>query len=179
MWKDVCGIRLRVWHQHILSSAEQWLDDDIIAAAQLLLKKNHPHINGLRPPAETRLSSAQLSLDSGDFIQILHIPSTHWVTLSNMNSAPGSVGVYDSSSNSLSIEVRKCLTHLLHCQCDVVPMPISHQIGSYDCGLYAIVFAASLCVGQDPCAAHYNQASMRDHLRQCLTNESIFPFPPV
>ena len=170
-WMEVCGIRLSLWHERILSSAEQWLDDDIMAAVQLLLNKQHPHIQGLRPPAETRFPGANLVHDLG-FVQILHVSCNHWVVISNIidKSTPRTVSVYDSL-NSKTMPVAN-LQHI-----SPAFMPVQQQEGSDDCGLFAIAFATSLCFGQDPCYTSYYQARMRNHLRECLIGKRISPFP--
>ena len=43
-----CGILLTQSHKEVLKSPNQWLDDDLINAAQYLLKKQNPSIDGFQ-----------------------------------------------------------------------------------------------------------------------------------
>ena len=54
-------------------------------------------------------------------------------------------------------------------------MNVHRQTNSSDCGVFAIAFAKTLLVGQDPCLQNYIYP--RKHLAQHLPNESIPSFP--
>ena len=56
-------------------------------------------------------------------------------------------------------------------------MDVQEQIGSDDCGLFAIANALSLCCGQDPCKITFRQDQMRQHLQDCLTSKKLTSFP--
>ena len=47
-WTSICGILLTQSHKEALKSPNQWLDDDLINAAQCLLKKQNPSIDGFQ-----------------------------------------------------------------------------------------------------------------------------------
>ena len=58
----------------------RWLTDSIITGGQMLLQKDYPHIGGLQP---TVLSTKfQFYVQRGDFIQILNVYGSHWITIS-------------------------------------------------------------------------------------------------
>ena len=97
VWKEVGGSCLLQKHLYILSSPTEWLDDDLIAAAQHLLKKRYPAVEGLQPPAVALTGTMQQQMAS-KFVQILHINSNHWIVVSTLQSAPDSINVYDSLS---------------------------------------------------------------------------------
>ena len=51
------------------------------------------------------------------------------------------------------------------------------QIGGKDCGLYALAFCTDLAHGHNPCSRVYNQQDMRYHLKSCLEEGKLTPFP--
>ena len=51
------------------------------------------------------------------------------------------------------------------------------QRGSADCGLFAAVFATTLCAGEDPTKITYVQHELRSHLVSCLERHQMSPFP--
>ncbi len=167
-------IRLRRKHHHILCSPEEWLDDDIIAAAQHLLKKQYPHVEGLQPPAELLQSTMQPP--SGEFVQILHAGGNHWIVISTVKCAQGSVNVFDSLN--LRTPSSAVIEGLLSSKSRKINhVHVQQQQDGNDCGLFAIAFATSLCTSQDPSRVRYHQASLRNHLRECFIDENMTSFP--
>ena len=51
------------------------------------------------------------------------------------------------------------------------------QVGSDDCGVFALAFAVSLLSGFDPVNVVYDQEEMRPHLIKCLDAGHFVPFP--
>lgn len=49
------------------------------------------------------------------------------------------------------------------------------QIGSVDCGVFAIAFAASLANGEDPIQLRYT-SDMCKYLKECFDSKTISPF---
>ena len=49
-WITCCGIKLKMKHRAILSSKGAWLDDELINAAQYMLKQQYPLIGGFQSP---------------------------------------------------------------------------------------------------------------------------------
>ena len=179
IWTDVGGICLLRKHQHILSSPTEWLDDDLIAAAQHLLKKRHPAVEGLQPPAVALTGTMQQQM-AAEFVQILFAKGNHWIVVSTLHqSAPGSINVYNSlNSKSLHSAVEEtALRYLQGQQVSISYQDVQQQSGGSDCGLFAIAIAASLCAGEDPTKLRYQQDRMRQHFRNCLENGEITPFP--
>ena len=84
LWKNCGGVRLYSKHKKILTSRSSWLDDQLINAAQSLLKKQHPLIGGLQPPA----LSSQLAMIPPDleFVQVVNVSNHHWLALSMVGS---------------------------------------------------------------------------------------------
>ncbi|CAF2970032.1 unnamed protein product [Rotaria sp. Silwood2] len=54
---------------------------------------------------------------------------------------------------------------------------VQQQVGSNDCGLFALAFATSLCYGDISSLLFYDQKSLRNHYVNCIENNEIQPFP--
>ena len=168
-WVQELGLKSE--EKHILSTGE-WLSDIHVAAANKLLKEQYPHQNGL----QDTLALAELCRfrsSPTDFIQIVNISRSHWVCVSNVFSSPGVVEVFDSMpaySKTLSGLKRQVAAILKTSEksFDLYHVDVQRQVGGSDCCLFAIAFAASLCVRKDPHTERYAQAEMRQHLARCF-----------
>ncbi|MPC69067.1 hypothetical protein E2C01_063281 [Portunus trituberculatus] len=188
-----------------LSSADRsdilgrrWLSDDVMDLAQDILQRQFPDTSGLYAcgaaftlpplqPGDTSLflqvvnRSAPLQLDS--MADYGRLTGTHWLLLSSYGvERSGQLAVYDSMYNSLSA----CTTALVEQLQELhVPPPgammrrVQRQNDGYSCGLFALAFAFSIAVGQDPCTVRYDRASMAPHLVMCLEHGVVQPFPSV
>ena len=112
---------------------------------------------------------------TGPLIQIVHINNSHWVCLSNINSPPGYVDVYDSLSSPVTQELRELAFDLtgpafkgIHC------VPVQQQANGSDCGVFSIAFATSLVYGQNPA---FIISQKYPHLLHCLRGGVMTPFP--
>ena len=56
-------------------------------------------------------------------------------------------------------------------------VPVQHQAGGSDCGLFAIAFAVALCFGLNPSKLNFQQHKMGDHLLHCLAENKFTNFP--
>ncbi len=45
------------------------------------------------------------------------------------------------------------------------------------CGLFAAAFATAICYGHDPTLLNFDQDSMRQHFKQCITSKKAEMFP--
>ena len=52
---------------------------------------------------------------------------------------------------------------------------VQQQDGTLDCGLFAVVNAAEVCMNSNPVSAQYGQ-KMRRHLEDCLNDETLRSF---
>ena len=71
-----------------------WLTDNIVNAAQGLLKRQFPHINGLQEVGLGR--TLFFVIQTEEFIQVLHNGHDHWVTVSTIGCKAGEINVFDS-----------------------------------------------------------------------------------
>lgn len=51
------------------------------------------------------------------------------------------------------------------------------QVGSSDCGLFAVAVATTLCLSQVPGCVIWDQKLMCQHLLRCFEHETMAPFP--
>ena len=154
-----------------------WLYDSEIHAGQTLLKKEFNFIDGLHDPA---IRCHLVDPATSEFIQIINV-GRHWVCLSTIGApSPGVVRVFDSLySKPNAITIEHACRMLLHTG-DVVTFvneKVQKQLGSSDCGLFALAFATDLCHGLDPTNRSYDQQMMRQHYVNCLEGGMMSPFP--
>ena len=76
----------------------KWLTDNVINAAQTLLKRAYPNIGGLQDTALAEILAFDVQRE---FIQVLNLSGCHWITVSNIGCKSGFVNVYDSCYVSL------------------------------------------------------------------------------
>ena len=98
-------------YQTILSPTG-WLTGDMIQQAQVLLQKENSAIEGFQRP--TLGPARNFNAVSGEFVQILHTGSDHWVCVSSIGCLPGHVNLYDSLyHDAISQEVEDQTNDLL------------------------------------------------------------------
>ena len=154
---------------------EEMLTDKHINFAQRLLKLSFPEINLLRL---TVLQDKEHKEPTTNSIQILHVNGNHWVCAAT--TAKGKqVNVYDSSFGKWDQASYKALQTQFHCSsCNInFVKDVQKQIGTTDCGLFAIANATTIAFKGDPSQTSYDQSLMRDHLLNCFITKTMKPFP--
>jgi len=79
---------------NIIKDPSRWLTCDIVQAAQVLLQEVNPLLEGLQRSTLGRVRN--FDVVSGEFLQILHTGSDHWVCICSIGCLPGKVHLYDS-----------------------------------------------------------------------------------
>ena len=153
-----------------------WLHDSEIHAGQIMLKKEFPYADGLQ---DTAIRGELVLPAAHEFVQIINVGS-HWVCISTIGCQAGTVKVFDSL-------YRKPPSILLDHACRMLVYPqdtitflnekVQRQLGSSDCGFFALAFATDLCHGLDPSTQSYNQKGIRQHYVHCLESGRMTPFP--
>ena len=150
-------------------------------AANKLLKEQYPQQNGLQ---DTLVLAELCRFRSSptDFIQIVNISHSHWVCVSNVLSSPEVVEVFDSmpAYSTTSLSLTRQVAAILKTKeksFDLYHVDVQRQVGGSDCGLFALAFAASLCVRKDSHTERYAQTEMRQHLARCFEEKKITSFP--
>jgi len=117
----------------------------------------------------------------GEFVQILNVSQSHWITVSNVGCKKGVVNIYDSiPSCYLPACTKEQIAATLFSNEKTLTLEykaVQVQQGSNDCGLFAIAFATSLCGGENPVEINYKQHLFYSHLLNCVTKQEISVFP--
>ena len=177
-WTTCCGINLKVKQKSILLSQRAWLDDQLIDAAQLMLKQQYPLIDGFQSPLFG--DTLAMTPPDSEFVQVILICGDHWVAISTVGCKPSTIRVYDSLGGRLPKRSLKLVADLMHSKeksLTVEFVDVLKQKGGSDCGLFALAFITSICNGQDPSELVYNQSAMRSHLLMCIEQGQMMPFP--
>ena len=58
-------------------------------------------------------------------------------------------------------------------------LPVQRQQNGYNCGLFAVAFAAEILGSKSPIDAVFNVPQLRDHLIYCLESGTLTPFPKI
>ena len=115
-----------------------------------------------------------------EHIQLLHDGRNHWILSFYSN---GCVQVCDSPNTALTRSSRKAIRSLYkhYFSGDEVIsfLPVQRQPDGYNCGLFAIAFAAEILDGKSPSEAIFSVDEMRGHLISCLETQKLSPFPRV
>ena len=174
-------IWLTINHTHLYQSdkdallGNEWLNDQHMRIAQALIKQQHPHINGLLPT----VIQGKNPLPQGS-LQILHINTNHWVTVSTLNTESEDIIMYDSKYSSLSETTEDVLAQLVNTDkpfFSVKVASVTKQSCLADCGLFAIAYMTQIANKLNPSLCVFHQAEMRKHLILCFEQKQLNPFP--
>lgn len=163
-------------YQTILSPTG-WLTGDMIQQAQVLLQKENSAIEGFQRP--TLGPARNFNVVSGEFVQILHTGSDHWVCVSSIGCLPGHVNLYDSLyHDAISQEVEDQTNDLLGGRLASLQfVSVPQQTNGSDCGVFAIAIATCLAFGTNPSHVTFDIQGMHSHLVACLKAGKMSTFP--
>ena len=109
-----------------------WLTDNIMNAAQELLRMQFPDLLGLQSVILGQTMS--FKIQAGEFLQILHSVN-HWVTISTLGSQCSSVKLYDSHYTGIPSLLQAQIATMLctdQDQIEVEIQSVSSQVGCLD-----------------------------------------------
>ena len=177
--------------KEILSHRGDWLNDRIMDAAQILLRRQFPYISGL----DTVLKAQRLSYDcypNNPFIQIVNRMAmkgegSHWLMLSTLDCRPRKeVKIYDSVYESVSFDTQEVICKLIkygqrprkndNISLLVMDADLQGKGEEDTCGLHEIANALSLALRIDPTEISYDERAMREHLSTCLEEDFLTMF---
>ncbi len=170
-------LRLTVYDREVLLNPLGWLTDNLINAAQQLLKRAFPAVPGLQDVIKGIVFSYEV--ESGEFVQVVNNHHGHWLTVSTIGTLHPVVNVYDSMYRSVSTGVKAQIATLLHTEAKEITlnfMNVHIQAGGCDCGLFAIANATALAFGHSPGSFQYNQQKMRQHLFLAFKSNKYYLF---
>ena len=168
---------LLVSEKKILESGG-WLSAPIVNASQVILAKQFERTSGLQDVSGSLTMNFFIEKDK--FIQILHEPRGHWLTISNIGAKNSEVFVYDSMYTSCSSSVQQQIASMLKAEKPDIELhfvDVHMQSGGSDCGAFAIAYATALCLGKQPGKFVFDQTAMRHHLLKCLEAQHFTMFP--
>ena len=58
-------------------------------------------------------------------------------------------------------------------------LPVQKQTDGYNCGPFAIAYAAEVLDGRSPIEAQFDVLKMREHIMACLENQVLTPLPKI
>ena len=102
------------------------------------------------------------------------------ITIATVGCTRGTVRVYDSLNKKLTKALKNTVADLLHSSTKTIEVEyvnVQYQLGSDDCGLFAIANACELCFGGDPSVVKYIQKDMRKHLLKAFDTLQLMHFP--
>ena len=169
---------LKQTDRKVLLHRNSWLTDNIIDAAQKLLKKANPAVPGLQDVGCGL--TMNFAVQPGEFVQILHTGQGHWNTVSTIGTSHPEVQIFDSMFITLPIMGKAQIAALLatnEWMVTVKFMDVQMQCGESDCGLFAIAFATALVFGEQPGHFSFDQKKMRSHLMHCFEQQQMSMFP--
>ncbi len=176
-----------------------WLNDNIICAAQCLLKKHtEGDILGFQSTQLCKRKKLFNSLPPKvPFIQVMNVNESHWITVSNIRARTDSAGnvdiypdtvcVYDCNwctKSKISLTTKQEICSFYKPTSSKVHFEyvnVDRQPNSSDCGVFALAFATELAHNSDPTLFCWDINEMRKHLIKhlinCLERGQMTPFP--
>lgn len=165
----------------ILKSQHQWINDAIVNSAQKLLSISSD-VSGLQNTQLGKNLQFKSIQQTNKIVQVLHVNSNHWITVSNINSASNSINIYDSLYNYISFKTKKQISSFMKFSLNDVHfclVNVEQQKDGISCGYFALAFATELCAGQDPALVLWDTEQFRSHLLSCLESKVMSPFPKL
>ena len=186
----------------LLSQSE--LTDNIINAAQILLRAQFPSVGGFQntllgnklqfKPVSKETSSIQIHHTGIDFIHLCGIlfktlhnlgETHHWICSCSHRGSMivqvlDSLGLFMPLNQSTVLQIAKIYSVPTdQSVLEIQKLSVQQQHGTLDCGLFSIAFAVEMCLGHNPQYASFNQQKMREHLYMCFRNGVITAFPKM
>ncbi len=165
--------------REVVASRTGWLNDKVIAAAQMIMLQHFPSIAGLQPPVLQRVFA--FHVHRGAFVQIINVSNNHWCVVSTVGCDSGVVNVYDSlRKKRLPKKTVRLIASLLFSAASTLAMrtmDVARQSNGSDCGVLAIAYAFDICSGLDLCSVSFDSNNIRQHLLTCLEQCQLSRFP--
>lgn len=112
-------------------------------------------------------------------LHIFHCRGNHWIIVTNIGCTSGKVKVFDSIYFTVYQETLKQIYSIYGANVRVSVENGPKQVGTKDCGLFAIATAIHLANGGDPATTQFDQIGMRKHLIGCFESYKLTNFPTL
>ncbi len=137
--------------REVVASRTGWLNDKVIAAAQMIMLQRFPSMAGSQPPA---LQKVFAFMSTVEVFQIINVSNNHWCVVSTVGCDSGVVIVYDSlPTKILPNKTVRLIASLLFSAASTLEMrtmDVARQSNGSDCGVLARAYAFDICSGLDP-----------------------------
>lgn len=156
------------------------MNDSLMDAAQKLICKAIGDIDSYQSVLNSQKRKVPYYPTGNEHLQLLHDGVNHWLLSCNSNDR---VKVCDSLRTNLGNVTKRCLKALYKPLLDdngklhVTMLPVEKQSDGFNCGVYAIAYAADILHGVSPMESQYDVDQMRAHFIDCLENEQLLVFP--
>ena len=156
--------------------SNQDLHDGIIGAAINLIQRQFP-ILVIQSPSLYFASGQYSKYCPYETIQIIHNNAHHWISLSSFN---GEVRIFDSLNTDPTIETMQQIKQLFSPD-NTFPWyqlsPYHKQVGTTDCGVFAIAYSIDILFGNNPSKIVHDQLKLRQNLVDCFEKGTLTTFP--
>ena len=170
-WLPALGLTMKD-RQELVSNKD--LDDFVIFTAMNMIVSDYPMLHVQAP---SLIHSSGYEYCPFETIQITHTRAHHWVMLSSIG---GEIKIYDSLQMTPTTQLKSQIIQLFSPD-EGMPayriMDCQKQVGSHDCGVFAIAFAVEVLSKGDISDTVFDQSKMRTHLISCLETGKLVPFP--
>ena len=140
-----------------------WLTDNVINAAQKLLKQSYPHVGGLQITTKGEVLS--FDIETAEFVQILNISGVHWIIISTIGCSPGDINIFDSLPTiDLPKRAKEQIAAIVCTSKRKITLDFQAAQVAMILVFFSIAFATSLCIGINPSSMSYHQDLLRKHL---------------
>ena len=175
IWLRAFGCYLTVSDKYIFQNKEQ-LNDRHIDFAERILLNQFPGVGGLGCTLFQKKAPAE-KIKNG--IHIIHDRGNHWIVASTISCTRNTVKIYDSIYNSVEEETKGVVMNLFHLSDDpnFQVVETQKQVGSEDCGLFAIATTTAILFGVCMTGIEFNQHQMRLHCMKCFDRQIFSLFP--
>lgn len=99
--------------------------------------------------------------------------------MSNLQCSPSEVDIYDSIYFTVDHDILKLIYGIYGPNVTVTVKNGPKQVGTKECGLYAIATAVLLADGGDTANITFDQSSMRRHLLESFQSYNLTSFPII
>ena len=158
------------------------LNDKHIDHGLNLIRNQFPHLSGLQSTLLQQSCHISPCLTGRNALQIIHCRGSHWIVVSTVPvgrcSVPEeSVLIYDSLYTTVDQGTVRLLHKMFGKKTALSMQSIQKQVGSKDCGLFALAVSTAVACGVDPMKILFDQSQMRHHLVTCYEKNKFSMFP--
>ena len=136
MWVKNHVYSLTHHDREVVASRTGWFNDNVIAAAQMLMLQYFSNKAGLQPPALQKVFAFQVH--SGEFVQIINVGNKHCCVVGSTVGCDNRViEVYDSLYTLITVKTIRLIASLVcstPSKLDIRMMDVASQSNRSDCG---------------------------------------------